>query len=103
MQAARKSESKESPLSVQEAEKELKNIPNWRLLGDRIEREFNFSDFAEAMRFVNNVADRAQEHNHHPEIQINYNRVKLDLSTHKVGGLSGLDFTLAEHIDRLMK
>jgi 4a-hydroxytetrahydrobiopterin dehydratase len=53
------------------------------------------------MRFVNQVAGAAQKLDHHPDIYISYDKVKIDISTHKIGGLSLLDFRLAEQVDGL--
>ena len=77
------------------------SVPQWTLLEKQIEREFKFKDFRQAMAFVNRVADAANEQDHHPDIQISYSRVRLTLSTHKIGGLSQNDFILAAKIDRL--
>ena len=68
-----------------------------------ISRRFEFSDFAEAMRFVNKVARLAESANHHPDITINYNRVKLALTTHDEGGLTMRDFNLARRINKLAR
>lgn len=87
-------------LSAVEAEKLAQEVPEWSLGDQAIEREFQFKDFCQAMDFVNKVADVAEEQDHHPDIFISYNKVRLTLSTHKVGGLSQNDFILAAKIDR---
>jgi len=89
------------PLSRPEAEKLAREVPAWTISHGAIEREFRFKDFAEAMEFVNEVAALAQKQDHHPEIHISYNKVRLELSTHKIGGLSRNDFIVAAHVDRL--
>jgi len=89
------------PLSQKEAEELLRQIPEWSLREKAVEKEFRFKDFRHAMDFVNQVAKVAEEENHHPDILISYNRVRLSLSTHKIGGLSRNDFILAAKIDRL--
>jgi 4a-hydroxytetrahydrobiopterin dehydratase len=89
------------PLAAQEAGKLALSVPQWTLSEKQIEREFKFKDFIRAMAFVNRVADAANKQDHHPDIQILYNRVRLTLSTHKIGGLSQSDFILAVKIDRL--
>ncbi|GAA2726534.1 4a-hydroxytetrahydrobiopterin dehydratase [Actinocorallia aurantiaca] len=73
----------------------------WENTGHALVREFVFSDFAGAMAFVNRVAQVAEEKNHHPDIQIRWNKVTLTLSTHTSGGLTEKDFRLAEAIDSL--
>jgi 4a-hydroxytetrahydrobiopterin dehydratase len=60
-----------------------------------------FNDFLQAMRFVNRVARLAEGANHHPDISIHYDRVRLSLTTHDEGGLTVKDFRLARRIDRL--
>lgn len=92
----------ESTLSSQ-AKKELAvQIPGWITKDKYIEREFQFKDFKGSIAFVNKVADLAESQNHHPDICIFYSKVKLVLSTHKIGGLSMNDFILAAKIDLLV-
>ena len=89
------------PLDQQISEKLLVQVEGWSLENKTIHRNFKFKNFVEAMKFVNRVADLAEEEGHHPDIHISYNRVKLSLTTHAIGGLSENDFILAAKIDRL--
>jgi 4a-hydroxytetrahydrobiopterin dehydratase len=84
-----------------ELKERMKKIPEWELEKKHIERTFEFDDFADAIDFVNAVAEVAEEEEHHPDIDIRYNKVHLVLSTHSKGGLTELDFGLAERIDTL--
>lgn len=86
-------------LSPADVETQLGRIPAWQSHDDAISRRFEFADFAAALQFVNVVADRAEKANHHPDIDIRWNKVLLRLSTHSAGGLTELDFSLAEKID----
>ncbi len=79
----------------------LKKIPEWELEKKHLERTFEFDDFSESIDFVNGVAEVAEEEEHHPDIDIRYNKVRLILSTHSKGGITELDFDLAERIDTL--
>jgi len=79
----------------------MKKIPEWELEKNQIERTFEFDDFVDAIDFVDRVAEVAEEEEHHPDIDIRYNKVCLMLSTHSKGGLTELDFNLAERIDTL--
>jgi 4a-hydroxytetrahydrobiopterin dehydratase len=88
-------------LSRMEAEALLPQVPAWSLGEKEIRREFRFKDFGQAMDFVNNVASISNEQDHHPDIFISYNKVRLALSTHKIGGLSMNDFIMAAKIDLL--
>src|SRR6266496_667174 len=88
-------------MKADELKTRLKKIPEWELEKKHIERTFEFDDFADAIDFVNAVAEVAEDEEHHPDIDIRYNKVHLVLSTHSKGGLTELDFGLAERIDTL--
>ena len=79
----------------------LKQIPDWKLSDRSVVRELSFKNFIQAIDFVNQVAKTAEARDHHPDIFISYNKVKLSLSTHSAGGLTLKDFDLAAEIDRL--
>ena len=81
----------------------IATLPNWALSGNVIASNFRFTDFVAAMRFVNRVAKLAEAVNHHPDITIRYNRVRLALTTHDEGGLTDKDFKLARKINKLAK
>lgn len=102
------------PLDKSEAERLLAQIPGWSLIldlsrkpeqvqfGARISKEYKFKDFIGAINFVNKVAEIAEEEGHHPDIQIHYNKVLLELFTHAIDGLSENDFIVAAKIDGSM-
>lgn len=94
----------EKPFEVGEIKtylNELKN--NWEVIENKkIAFTFKFKNFKEAIRFVNKVADLAELENHHPNIHIHYNKVRLSLSTHSIGGLSENDFIVAAKIEKLV-
>ena len=74
----------------------------WRLEGEAIVRDDEFADFAQAMAWVNRVAEAAEAANHHPDILVHgWNKVRLTLSTHSAGGLTGADLDMARRIDGL--
>ncbi len=79
----------------------MKRIPEWEANRTVIERTFEFDDFNQAIDFVNAVAEIADEEGHHPDMDIRWNKVRLALSTHSEGGLTELDFQVAEKIDTL--
>jgi 4a-hydroxytetrahydrobiopterin dehydratase len=76
-------------------------LPDWRRRGAVIAREFAFRDFVMALKFVNAVGRAAERAQHHPDIDIRWNRVRLALTTHDAGGLTARDFALAAQCDRL--
>lgn len=86
-------------LDTDEVEVRLRTLDGWARRGDEIEKRYEFGGFGEAMAFVNRVAGLAEAADHHPDIEISYNRVKLSLSTHSEGGITGKDFSLAARID----
>jgi 4a-hydroxytetrahydrobiopterin dehydratase len=90
-------------LTAKEVEARLPEVPKWALgkKGDRIEREFVFDEFMPAMGFVNKVAELAEREGHHPDFHVHYNKVRLVLWTHAIGGLHENDFVMAAKIDLL--
>jgi|SRR3989338_10411294 len=66
-----------------------------------IRAKYTFSDFTEAMKFVNKVADIAESAGHHPDITIHYNKVEITLWSHFINGLSINDFIIAAKIDNI--
>jgi pterin-4a-carbinolamine dehydratase len=68
----------------------------WSAVDDKLEREFKFENFVQAIAFVNKVAELAESKNHHPDIEIHYNKVVLRWWTHTAGGVTDLDRELAE-------
>lgn len=92
------------PLSEAEARKLMPELDTeWMLIdGGRIlARTFTFKDFVEAMKFVNKVADVAEEEGHHPDMTLSYNTLSIELTTHAIDGLSENDFILAAKIDTI--
>jgi 4a-hydroxytetrahydrobiopterin dehydratase len=90
------------PLDHEYVEKYSKEVPTWTVVEDKkIVKEFEFKDFNEAMAFVNKTAAIANTENHHPDIYIFYNKVRLELTTHAMKGLSENDFILAAKIDTI--
>lgn len=90
-------------MSEQDANKFLEEVNNWNLDGDsRLERTFLFKNFQEALNFVNKVGAVAESEGHHPNIHLfDYKKVKIELYTHSIGGLSENDFILAARINEL--
>jgi 4a-hydroxytetrahydrobiopterin dehydratase len=88
-------------LSEEEIEQRLAG-GDWLREGEAIVRDYKFADFAAAIAFVNRVAEVAERANHHPDMLVHgWNKVRLELSTHSEGGLTGADFGLAGEIDAL--
>lgn len=91
------------PYTRQMAIRFLAELEGWELAKDSksIVKELIFKNFDKAMDFVNMVADAAEHEGHHPDIDIRYNKVRLVLTTHSIGGLSENDFILGAKIDAI--
>ncbi|MBN2425071.1 MAG: 4a-hydroxytetrahydrobiopterin dehydratase [Calditrichaceae bacterium] len=88
-------------LNTEQIKKYLFQLPGWQYDGDTIKKEWLFKDFPAAMKFINDVAEIAEEDQHHPEINNVYNHVTLSLFTHAAGGVTEKDIHLAEKINQL--
>ena len=88
-------------LSRAEVERRVRGLDGWTLDGDAIHKQYTFTNFPDAVAFVNRLAPKAEAADHHPDILINYKRVTLTYSTHSEGGLTVKDFDGAETADRL--
>jgi 4a-hydroxytetrahydrobiopterin dehydratase len=80
----------------------LKKCPEWDQEKKYITRAVEFEEFMEAIDFVNDLSEIAEEAQHYPEINIRDNKVTLKLTTHDVGGVSDMDIALAQRIDNLI-
>ena len=76
-------------------------MPDWSKRAQIISRTFKFEGFLKAIEFVNRVAKKAQKINHHPDIDIRFNKVTLKLTTHDEGGLTKKDFSIARQSDEV--
>ena len=73
----------------------------WRVLNEcQLEKEYKFKDFRQALDFTNKVGELAEQQGHHPDICLAWGRVKLNIWTHKINGLTESDFILAAKIDQ---
>ena len=92
-----------SKLSDADVSARLSKIQGWKLENGKLHREYKFKDFVQAFGFMSSVALCAESMNHHPEWFNVWSTVKIDLNTHDAGGITELDFTLAEKIEKLAK
>ena len=77
-------------------------VPDWDVVGEHhLSRTFRFPNFVDALAFVNRVGALAEEEGHHPDICFTWGRVRIEIHTHKIDGLTASDFILAAKIDRL--
>ena len=79
----------------------LGDTTGWKGEENALAKEFRFPTFPAAIAFVNRVAELAEEAQHHPDIDVRYDRVRLRLSSHDAGGVTQRDMALAENIERV--
>jgi 4a-hydroxytetrahydrobiopterin dehydratase len=88
-------------LTDSEIQQALGSLSGWTHHGVAIQRTFEFPDFKAAMGFVNKIADAAEQANHHPDIDIRYNKVTMSLVSHDSGGITKRDIRMAERINQV--
>ena len=91
------------PLKDKEIKKLLGQIPAWALKDGHLHKKFNFKNFIESMKFVNKIAEIAENEGHHPDFSVHYNKVEVELWTHAINGLSENDFIVAAKIDKITR
>jgi 4a-hydroxytetrahydrobiopterin dehydratase len=91
------------PLSGNERNALLAQVPGWVInaAGDEISRRFDFANYYETLAFVNALAWIAHREDHHPDLEVGYNRCRVRFSTHSIKGLSLNDFICAAKINAL--
>ncbi len=82
-------------------QEKVKTLPGWTTDGQALHTTRKFKDFIEAIAFVNRLVEPAEAAGHHPDIAISYNTVTITLTTHDAGGLTELDFQMAQTISGL--
>ena len=80
----------------------IHELDGWDGTTEQIRKTYRFGDFPEAMRFVNRVADLAEEMNHHPDIHVSWNTVRLEIASHAAGGVTQDCIALARRTDALV-
>lgn len=87
-------------LTEEEIRSELMNLPGWTFANEKISKEFQFMDFVGSLSFVNRLVAYFQEMDHHPDVKIMYNKVKLDLQRFDAGGkVTDKDIIVAKKIE----
>ena len=90
-------------LQNEELKELVAKIPDWEIISNNIQREFNFSNFIEAFSFMTKIALICEKHNHHPYWENVYSKVIIKLSTHDLGGITNLDQTIASEINEIFE
>lgn len=87
--------------NAEEIKTKLAGLPEWKWVDNAIEREYSFRNFKQAMSFIVHLGLYAEQADHHPEIYNVYNKVRIRLNTHSVGGITDKDFDLASKIENI--
>jgi len=88
-------------LSSDEIADHLRSLRGWEIKDGKLTKAFTFDDFMGAVRFVDRIAPIAEAEGHHPDLQVSWGRVVVELITHSAGGLTAKDFKLASLIEKL--
>ena len=88
-------------LSAAEINQRVSQLSDWKVEGNKLQCVKKFKDFVEAIGFVNKLVDPAEASQHHPDIEVSYNKVTVSLTTHDAGGLTEKDFSMAREISSL--
>ena len=90
------------PLPPERVAALLKQVPGWEQRGGEISKTYSFKNYYETMAFVNAAAWVSHREDHHPDLEVGYNKCRVRYSTHSVGGLSENDFICAAKVEALM-
>ena len=85
-------------LTIKDIELNLSSLSGWVFDNNKISITYTLNSFMEVMSFVNLISDKSEQINHHPKIIIDFKTVEFNLVTHSIGGVSKLDFQLANFI-----
>ncbi len=88
-------------LSQMDIDEQLKNLPGWSVVNEKLHKEFQFESFNQAFGFMTRAAMEIEKMNHHPEWFNVYNRITIDLTTHDAGGITKNDVNLAKILNSL--
>jgi 4a-hydroxytetrahydrobiopterin dehydratase len=89
-------------LTQEDIDEELKNLPGWSIVNEKLHKEFQFVSFNQAFGFMTRAAMEIEKMNHHPEWFNVYNRITVELTTHDAGGITKNDTNLARTLDSLV-
>lgn len=101
--SCRACEGKVRALTDPEAQNYLGQLPGWERRGTEIFKAFKFKNYYETMAFVNALAWVSHREDHHPDLEVGYNKCVVRYSTHSVGGLSENDFICAAKVESLLR
>ena len=90
-----------SLLPKTEIRKQLKTIKNWYFENNTIKKEFNFDTYMNSIAFINQLAERSEKHNHHPDMYVGWCKVNIAFTSHDLGGVTKACITMAKAADEI--
>lgn len=91
------------PLSESQVQQYLAELPGWSIQGGKLAKTFSFKDYYETTAFANATFWVSHQQDHHPDIELSYNRLVIRYDTHSIGGLSENDFICAARVEQLAR
>ena len=89
-------------MSIDNLKNHMLELPEWRLENESLIKEFKFEDYMASITFVNRLAEKAEEHNHHPDLEIGWCRVVVTFTSHDSGGVTDLDIMMVKITEELI-
>ena len=90
-------------LTAAQVDEKVRALPGWKRKGRFITKSFEFDEFMDGIRFVDEIAALAESLDHHPDIHVRWTTVRLEIQTHDEGGITPLDIKLATEIEKRLK
>ena len=88
-------------MSIDNLKNHMLELPEWRLENESLIKEFKFENYMASITFVNRLAEKAEEHNHHPDLEIGWCRVVVTFTSHDSGGVTDLDIIMVKITEEL--
>lgn len=87
------------PYDEDEIRERAQETDGWSYDGDRLRKTYEFDEYVDGVEFVNDVAELAEEANHHPDLHVGYKEVEVTLKSHDVDGITDRDWSLVDEIE----
>ena len=91
-----------SLLNIEEIEKKLQSFKNWYISDKFIKKKFNFNSYMDSIRFINQIATKAEESNHHPDMIIGYCKIEISFTSHDKGGVTSDCIHMAKFVESIL-
>jgi len=88
-------------LNLTQIKKDLNDLPGWDFTNESIHKDLSFDSYLDGIAFVNQIAVKAEEQNHHPDLEVGWCRVKVAFTSHDSGGVTDRDIRMAHEVSRL--